>query len=194
MPHIHTEPGQYDFTVSAWIFRRDEDGLKVLVHMHRKIKKYMQIGGHIELNESPWQAISHELKEESGYSLDELKLVQPEYMPVTFEDAAVSPVPTFVSAFQPVVGHYHADFCYAFMAYSLPENPPHEAESQELRWMTFGELRQALDSNQILTDVVEIYESLRDIVEKPYMKLVDTSMFTLGHPPLNDDAVEKTTN
>src|SRR3954465_16018556 len=77
MPHIHTEPGQHDHTVSAYIFRTDFSEPKVMLHLHKKHGTYMQFGGHIELNENPWQAITHELREEAGYELDELFILQP---------------------------------------------------------------------------------------------------------------------
>ncbi len=35
----------------------------------------MQVGGHIELDETPWQAVEHELREESGYTLAELSSI-----------------------------------------------------------------------------------------------------------------------
>ena len=67
MPHIHTAPNQHDMTVSAYIILRDGEDLKCLVHLHKKVGKLMQIGGHIELDETPWQSVVHELFEESGY-------------------------------------------------------------------------------------------------------------------------------
>ena len=65
MPHIHTKPGQHDHTVSAFIVRLDGKQPRILLHRHKKSGVYMQFGGHIELHENPWQAISHELLEES---------------------------------------------------------------------------------------------------------------------------------
>lgn len=71
MPHIHTKPGQYDHTVTAYIVRTDGDDPKVLLHMHRKLGMLLPPGGHVELDETPWAAMAHELTEESGYTLDE---------------------------------------------------------------------------------------------------------------------------
>ena len=66
MAHIHTQPGQHDHTASAYIIRTDLDTPRIMLHLHRKIGKYLQFGGHVELNETPWQAVVHELREESG--------------------------------------------------------------------------------------------------------------------------------
>lgn len=61
MPHIHTKPDQHDMTASAYILRQENGVWKCLVHFHKKVEKLMQVGGHIELNETPWQTITHEL-------------------------------------------------------------------------------------------------------------------------------------
>jgi hypothetical protein len=49
MAHIHTEPGQHDFTASAFIIRLDrldERGQpKLLLHKHKKLHKLLQFGG-----------------------------------------------------------------------------------------------------------------------------------------------------
>jgi 8-oxo-dGTP diphosphatase len=66
MAHIHTKPGQHDFTASAFIIRIDTPKPKVLLHMHKKLGVLLQPGGHIELNENPWQAVHHEIEEETG--------------------------------------------------------------------------------------------------------------------------------
>ena len=45
MAHIHTEPGQHDFTASAFIIRTDTPEPKLLLHRHKLVGKYLQIGG-----------------------------------------------------------------------------------------------------------------------------------------------------
>lgn len=50
------------FTVSVFIVYKD----KVLLHLHKKVKKTLQLGGHIELNELPEEACIREAWEESG--------------------------------------------------------------------------------------------------------------------------------
>lgn len=36
MSHIHTKPGQHDFTASAFIIRTDGTEPRAMVHMHKK--------------------------------------------------------------------------------------------------------------------------------------------------------------
>jgi len=61
MPHIHTMKNGHDFTTTAYIVRVDTLEPKALVHMHKKLKRLLAVGGHVEMNESPWQAIAHKL-------------------------------------------------------------------------------------------------------------------------------------
>jgi 8-oxo-dGTP pyrophosphatase MutT (NUDIX family) len=63
MAHIHEK---IDFTVAVFIVR---DGKVLLVH-HRKLNKWLPIGGHIELEEDPEQAALREAKEESGFEVE----------------------------------------------------------------------------------------------------------------------------
>lgn len=191
MPHIHTEPEQHDTTVSAWIFREEAGERKVFVHMHRKIQKYMQVGGHIELEETPWRAIAHELEEESGYTLSELEIYQPLYMPRAARSGIVHPTPVFIDTHQPTPGHYHTDIRYAFLAKDMPKSRPAQGESEDLRWYTLDELKK---EPLVLKDIVESYELISHIVEQSYMHLVPTAEFSLEEPSLNHDAFEKVTD
>jgi 8-oxo-dGTP pyrophosphatase MutT (NUDIX family) len=63
MAHIHQK---IDFTVAVFIVLR---GKVLLVH-HRKLNKWLPIGGHIELDEDPEQAAIREAKEESGLDVE----------------------------------------------------------------------------------------------------------------------------
>lgn len=91
MPHIHTQPGQHDHTASAFIIRTDGTEPRILFHMHKKIKKLMQPGGHVELHETPWQAVVHEIEEEAGYEISQLKILQPKNYLQKPADATLNP-------------------------------------------------------------------------------------------------------
>ena len=191
MPHIHTEPNQHDVTVSAWLFRGEKEQ-EVFVHMHRKMHKYTEVGGHMELDETPWQTIAHELEEESGYGLDDLEIYQPDYVrPVISHAVTVHPVPTYVVTYQPVKDHYHTDFIYVFHEISGPSSVPGDGESNDLRWMSLKDLEQGVRDGTVLDDVAEIYPVLRDAIRSPGYIRVSTSLFSHGKPPLNDGATER---
>lgn len=59
MPHIHEK---IDFTVEVFIVYKN----RVLLRKHDKYKKWLSVGGHIELNEDPNEAAIREVKEEIG--------------------------------------------------------------------------------------------------------------------------------
>src|ERR1035437_8301253 len=55
-----------DFTVAIFVVH---DGKILLIH-HRKLDKWLPLGGHIELDEDPEQAALREAKEESGLDVE----------------------------------------------------------------------------------------------------------------------------
>ena len=158
MPHIHTEPGQHDMTVSAYIVRTDEEEPLCLVHMHRKMGKLMQAGGHIELNETPWQSVAHEIAEETGFTLDELKVAQ-HSADRTVEVASVNhPTPFDMNTHSVGNDHFHSDLCYGFVADGPAKNPPAGGESTDQRWLTLAEMAALVNSGEALEDMYRIYE------------------------------------
>lgn len=180
MPHIHTQPDQHDMTVSGYIVRMDGDEPLCLVHMHRKIGKLMQVGGHIELNETPWQAIAHEVEEESGYQLRELKVLQHTADKVEELHNVSHPVPFLMNTHDVGDSHYHSDLCYAFVASGAPEQLTADDESSDLRWLSLDELRRQAAQGDVLDDVYNIYSFLLGHVHT-YVDVLATQ-FSLGKP------------
>lgn len=180
MPHIHTQPDQHDMTVSGYIVRMDGDTPLCLVHMHRKIGKLMQVGGHIELNETPWQAMAHELAEESGYQLSELAVLQHTKDRVQEAHNVSHPVPFLMNTHNVGNNHYHSDLCYAFIADTVPEQLAAEGESSDLRWVTLDDLRRQAAEGIALNDVYNIYSFLLGHMHT-YASVL-ASQFSLGKP------------
>ncbi|HXE43048.1 MAG TPA: NUDIX domain-containing protein [Candidatus Baltobacteraceae bacterium] len=63
MAHIHEK---IDFTVAIFVVHDK----KILLIHHRKLDKWLPLGGHIELDEDPEQAALREAKEESGLDVE----------------------------------------------------------------------------------------------------------------------------
>jgi ADP-ribose pyrophosphatase YjhB (NUDIX family) len=63
MAHIHDK---IDFTASAYIVHQN----KVLLVHHKKLGIWLQIGGHIELDETTDEALLREIKEECGLEVE----------------------------------------------------------------------------------------------------------------------------
>ena len=180
MPHIHTEPGQHDMTVSAYIVRKSDNGEWLcLVHMHRKIDILMQAGGHIELDQTPWQALAMELREETGYDLADVRILQWSLPPTVFH-AITHPQPLLMNTHTAGEGHFHSDTCYAFIAENPPSEATKEGESDDLRWVTLKELQILVAQGDALRDVLEIYEYL--LHKKHEMIELPATDFSLAKP------------
>jgi 8-oxo-dGTP pyrophosphatase MutT (NUDIX family) len=63
MTHIHEK---IDFTVAIFVVH---EGKVLLIH-HRKLEKWLPLGGHIELDEEPEHAALREAREESGFEVE----------------------------------------------------------------------------------------------------------------------------
>lgn len=63
MAHIHEK---IDFTVAIFVVHQS----KILLIHHRKLNKWLPLGGHIELDEDPEQAALREAREESGLEVE----------------------------------------------------------------------------------------------------------------------------
>lgn len=180
MAHIHTEPNQHDMTISAYIVRRVAGEWKCLVHFHKKVEMLMQIGGHIELDETPWQTVAHELEEESGYKLDQLKVLQYTGDRVTEAGNVTHPTPLLVNTHNVGNDHYHSDLCYGFLASTEPNATVATGESADIRWLTLSELRFGANNKSVLQDVTHIYEFLLRHIE--VLVPVEATSFSLAKP------------
>ncbi len=156
MPHIHSEPGQHDHTTSAYIVRLDAVEPTIMLHRHKKLNQYLQFGGHIELNEDPWEALTHELAEESGYKITSLKILQPKPRLLHLTGVQMHPLPvSYLTHKFPGLDHYHTDTAFGFVAEKPPENALALGESEEITLFTSGELSE-INSSNIPENVREI--------------------------------------
>lgn len=129
----------------------------------------MQPGGHVELDENPWQAILHEIPEETGYDVSQLMIFQP-VAPKFLETAntAVLPLPFLINTHRVKDGtvddHYHDDSVYVFLAGGLPKNKPDQDESQEFEWLCADEIA-AWDDEDMTSGVKKIaYEVISSCI------------------------------
>lgn len=137
--------------------RTDFDEPKIMLHLHKKLGKYMQFGGHVELHENPWQALIHETQEESGYELKQLKLLQPKERIKKLTGSIAHPVPMCINT-HPFKDdtHFHIDIEYAFVTDQEPLHEVGDDESHEFAFFTRSEIVQLGDD--------KIFENTREIV------------------------------
>jgi 8-oxo-dGTP pyrophosphatase MutT (NUDIX family) len=155
MAHIHTEPGQYDHTVSIYLLRTDFDEPKMMLHFHKKIGAYAQFGGHIELNENPWEAVTHELREETGYDIDQISVLQPLQRMQRITGATVHPSPAVhaTMGYPQSSPHLHTDSTYVLTADEPPRRAPDDGESTDIQLFTRTEVASHPDIDDITRDI-----------------------------------------
>lgn len=176
MPHIHTKPGQHDLTVSAFIVRTDTKEPTLILHKHKKLNIYLQFGGHVELNENPWQALAHELQEESGYSLNQLKLLQPKKVLKKLDGIELHPYPLCINTHSFDENHSHIDIDYLFLADGPPKANISTGESEIIKYFTRSELMK-LKTREIPRNIIEIADFIFDTAIKEWDQ-ISMSMLT----------------
>ena len=127
MAHIHEK---IDFTASVYIVREG----KVLLHFHKKLQKWLQPGGHIELDEDPNQAAIREAKEETGFQVE---LVGGERLASLQDDASDLVPPRYLNRHSFNETHEHVDCVYFARIVGGVEQAE---EGAELRWFSESDL------------------------------------------------------
>ncbi|PIR47964.1 DNA mismatch repair protein MutT [Candidatus Uhrbacteria bacterium CG10_big_fil_rev_8_21_14_0_10_50_16] len=130
MAHIHD---LIDFTASAFIVHED----KILLVHHKKLNKWLQIGGHIELDENPDQALLREIQEECGLEVEVLAELCP-----CEKDAQTTPLlrPHFINIHWVSDTHRHCDLGYVCRA--ITTDPVLEEEgAHAIGWFTEDEIK-----------------------------------------------------
>jgi len=150
MAHINE---LYDFTASGYIIHPTE--LKLCLHYHRKYDKWMQPGGHIELDEDPIQALTHELEEEAGLKPDDYKILQ-QYRPpeTTGSTSILNPAFTNIHVTDKP-SHRHIDLAYVIRS-KTTELTPQERESQKIGWFSLSEIQDMSSQETIHIDTEQI--------------------------------------
>lgn len=128
MPHIHR---LNDFVISVFIVHR---GKVLLVH-HRKYNEWLPIGGHVELDEDPEQALYREIKEECGLRVNILaerpRIAHPGVKPL--------PTPSYMDVHRISATHKHIAHVY-FGVSSGDRVKLHSREHKEFGWFGDKEL------------------------------------------------------
>jgi 8-oxo-dGTP pyrophosphatase MutT (NUDIX family) len=120
--------------VTASLFIVDPKSGKVLLHHHRRLARWLQMGGHVEGNETPSQAALREGREESG--LGDLALLQDGIF-----DVDVHGIP----AHKEDPEHFHYDVRYVAATRSPRSIAMDAAESKELAWVDLVKAVELMD-------------------------------------------------
>ena len=115
-----------------------------VLHLHRRLHKWMQPGGHVDPGESPPEAARRESLEETG-----LAAVHP----------PTGPRLVHIDVHEAALGHTHLDLRYLLLG---PDDDPNPApgESPECRWFEWDAARSVADES--LQGALDQAESLWD--------------------------------
>lgn len=153
MAHLHTQPGQYDYTVCGYLIHDN----KTLLIKHKYLPIWTAPAGHVELNETPIEALFKEIHEEAGINQADLELMETTRDTREMERGNENyylPLP-----FDMEYNHIDADHSHINMAYILKSATNHVepkvGESNTFKWFTieelekFGETRPAIINQAI---------------------------------------------
>ena len=128
MPHIHDK---IDFTVAIFVVHEG----RVLVIHHRKLDRWLPLGGHIELDEDPEQAALRETLEESGLDVELLG----ERPPTTGPGTRALIGPRYLDIHRISDTHEHIGMIY----FARPEGGQvtlAQAEHHDIKWCSAEQL------------------------------------------------------
>lgn len=159
MPHIHTGEGQIDFTVSGYIVHDD----KALLIKHKYLPLWTPPAGHIELHQTPVEALFMEIHEEAGIEASQLTLVETHARPIPNEriEAVSLPLPFDIDMHHITDEHRHINFAYVLKS-STPHVEPGPGESHTFKWFTIDELRAFTETrDSIINSAIYAIETVR---------------------------------
>ncbi|MDA0206633.1 MAG: NUDIX domain-containing protein [Acidobacteria bacterium] len=128
MAHIFYD---LDFTVAVFVIRNGQ----VLLVRHRKLEKWLPIGGHIEIGENPEEAALRETLEESGLKVELVGAKPPREFPGT----QILTAPSYLDVHDISGDHRHIGLIY-FSKSAEGEPRLATAEHHDIRRFTPAEL------------------------------------------------------
>lgn len=131
---IPQDQNAIDFVVTAYLVHAG----KVLLVYHNALEKWLPVGGHIEPNEDPEEALFREIEEETGLAKSEFKVVgnTPEAMSATSKFLLS---PRYLDIHRISDTHRHVSMVY-FIEAKTDKVTLAENEHRAMHWFTQEEL------------------------------------------------------
>ena len=124
------------FTGSAWIV--DDTHQWILMTHHKKLNKWLQLGGHADENENLLEVAYNEAVEESG--LDDFSVVSDKIF-----DLDIHRIPQY----KDIPPHYHYDIRYIFTSKMNPDIVVVSEESKDVAWISKDDVLNKNDEQSI---------------------------------------------
>jgi 8-oxo-dGTP pyrophosphatase MutT (NUDIX family) len=141
------------FTASVWIVTEDTPCKVLLIH-HKKLNRWLQLGGHIEKFENPVEAAVREAREESGVDISFLiKEVKAADSETKFLPVPQFIVEQYIPSYKDEPEHFHLDMQYVVR---VPEQKLKRSVN-EARGIGWFSKKEALD--------LPIHEDTRKILQ-----------------------------
>jgi len=141
-----------DLVVSSYIFDKD----KVLLIHHKKLDMWIGVGGHIEENENPDQAIRREIKEETNLDIGFVNNSNISQKGKVIKNLAT---PFYVNIHN-VGDHNHACFFYICKVVDASKLKINN-ELKSAKWILVEELKEPIDIS-VINQVKEAYKILNE--------------------------------
>ena len=144
MPHIHTADGQYDFTVAGYLVHDN----KTLLIKHKYLPIWTPPAGHVELHQTPIEALFMEIKEESGIDTSHLEIVETAAHGKNFKrgEAVALPLPFDLEHHAITDTHRHINMAYIVKS-DTNDVQPGPGESNTFKWFTKEDLLKFTETN-----------------------------------------------
>ncbi len=127
MPHIHEK---FDFVITVYIVFKD----KVLLVHHPRYDMWIPMGGHIELDEDPEEALYREIQEETGLEV-EILANKPD---IDQNDTKFVYAPRYIDVHNANPPHKHVALVY--FARAKNDNHILSSEHLDIKWLCFEDL------------------------------------------------------
>jgi 8-oxo-dGTP pyrophosphatase MutT (NUDIX family) len=141
----HFTPGH----VTAGCFIVDPTAGTLLLHHHRRLDRWLQMGGHIDGQETPLMAAMREGEEESG--LHDLELLSDGIFDVDVH---------FIPAGKGEPDHHHFDVRYLFRTSNPSAISIDHNESKDLAWVPFDRAIPLMNEEASVRAIVKIISVL----------------------------------
>lgn len=106
-----------------------------VLHLHKRLHRWLQPGGHVDPGESPWDTALRESIEETGLPLRHATAAD---TGTGHLSATASPPLVHLDVHPAAKGHVHLDLRYLLTAPNADPSPP-PGESPEVRWFSWDD-------------------------------------------------------